>query len=204
MSVCHLKILHLGLLVQTSFLGNIFNPTHLGIAGPASYIQLCWSINDQASMDKLQRYARLGASSILSMMCVSLLIGGEPIRQECSIKGLLWILAKFSSQFKITLLRSNSSLNKVPSKVLNKINKHSLRDVCFSSNRWELIRQECSIKDLRWSWLNFLHNSRLCCSNSGLNKVPSLGGGGGHSLVYFAYTCDNDLLKEGLTYEKGL
>jgi hypothetical protein len=28
---------------------------------------------------------------------------------------------------------------------------------------------------------------------------------GGHSLVYFAYTCDNDLLKWGLfTYEKGL
>jgi hypothetical protein len=29
--------------------------------------------------------------------------------------------------------------------------------------------------------------------------------GGRHSLVYFAYTCDNDLLKWGLfTYEKGL
>jgi hypothetical protein len=35
----------------------------------------------------------------------------------------------------------------------------------------------------------------------GFGDVPR----GGHSLVYFAYTCDNDLLKWGLfTYEKGL
>ena len=36
-----------------------------------------------------------------------------------------------------------------------------------------------------------------------IRKVNSQGGG--HSLVYFAYTCDTDLLKWGLfTYEKGL
>lgn len=71
-------MLNLGLLlVQISFLGNVSISTHLELWGLQVTSMLIYHINDQASTNNLQHCAWLGASSILSMMCVSLLIGGN-------------------------------------------------------------------------------------------------------------------------------